>query len=164
MVPPFLKDIFEVDELKCQMIVRCPLSVGMLKSNPLTMMESVTVEDLATQKFVLPRSTSYIKYITEICEKHGFIPRVSYYTKYFYGISMSLGTSEEVFITDRFSHAYYNENCAYFDLPDTESGIMMSVRRHEFNKYAERFALSAIRNLQDDYLPCEMRKPDFKLA
>ena len=139
LINPFLSDLFETEELCWQMVAFCPLSVGMLKTNPLAQQKAVTVEDLKTQYFVLPQNTTYIQQINDLCTAHGFTPSVSYYSKFFHGISMCIGTNNEIFFTDRFLQSYYNDNCSYFDLPDTQSGIMMAVRRHEANLYVKAF-------------------------
>jgi DNA-binding transcriptional LysR family regulator len=147
LVNPFLSDLFDNEELKWQMVAVCPLSIGMLKTNPLARKESLTVEDLQTQQFVLTQNATYIRQITDLCEAHGFTPTVSYYSKFFHGISMCIGTNNEIFFTDRFLQSYHNENCAYFDLPHTKSGIMMAVRRHETNTYVGKFTETVLRIL-----------------
>ena len=79
------------------MIAICPLSVEMLKTNPLANRASLCVEDLRSQYFVLPQSTPFIKYISDICERHGFNPTISYYAEHFHAISMCIGTNNEAF-------------------------------------------------------------------
>lgn len=143
MITPYLNSIFNIEELKWQIVAYCPLSVGMLKTNPLAMKKSITVKDLETQHFVLPQSFEYTEYIAGICEKQGFTPTVSYYAKFFHGISMCIGNDNEVIVTDRFLQSYYNSDCKYFDLPDTESGVMMATRRYETNLLVENFAATA---------------------
>jgi len=145
MLIPYLNMIFNIEELKWQMIAHCPLSVGMLKTNPLAKKSSLTIKELETQRFVLPQNLEFTKYVSGICENHGFVPSVSYYAKYFHGISMCIGNDNEVIVTDRFLHSYYNSDCQYFDLPDTESGVMMATRRHESNILVQNFASNAIR-------------------
>lgn len=148
MVTPYLKEIFETDELEWKLVAHFPLSAGMLNTNPLAKKRFLTIKDLATQQFVMPQSSAYIKYITDICEKHGFTPRISYYSSFFHGIELCVSANNEVIITDRFFQAYYNDNLTYFDLPDTKSGILMTLRKHETNEYVDRFASVAVKRLK----------------
>jgi DNA-binding transcriptional LysR family regulator len=130
LVNPFLNELFKIEELEWENVACCPLSVGMLKTNPLAKKERLTIGDLKSQEFVFPQDSTYIRQITDLCiEKGGFVPKVAYYTKYFHGISMCIGANNEVFFTDKYMQSYYDENCAVFDLPEAESGVMMAWRK-----------------------------------
>lgn len=77
--------------------------------------------------------------VNGLCNAHGFTPRISYYTKYFSGMSLSVRKSNEIFITDRYMQEYYNQDCVYYDLPETESGILMAGRAGETNEVVLEF-------------------------
>ena len=148
LVNPFLSEIFSVEELEWEMIGRCPLSVGMLKTNLLAEKECLTIQDLKSQEFVLPQDTTYIRQITDMClEKGGFQPNISYYAKFFHGISMCIGRNNEIFFTDKYLQSYYDDNCAFYDLPDTQTGIMLARRKHETNKYVDSMVAVVKRKL-----------------
>lgn len=136
LVNPFLNELFRVDELEWEKVASCPLSVGMLKTNPLAKKGHLTIADLKNQEFVVPQDSTYIRQITDLCmEKGGFAPNVSYYTKYFHGISMCIGANNEVFFTDKYMQSYYDDNCAFFDLPEAESGVIMAWRKCKTKKH-----------------------------
>jgi DNA-binding transcriptional LysR family regulator len=136
LVNPFLNELFNVEELEWEKVACCPLSVGMLKTNPLAKKGHLTIADLKSQEFVVPQDSTYIRQISDLCmEKGGFVPNVSYYTKYFHGISMCLGANNEVFFTDKYMQSYYDENCAFFDLTEAESGVIMAWRKRKTKKH-----------------------------
>jgi len=137
-------DLFDMDNFNAQMVLTCPWSVGMLKSNPLSKKRSLTFADLRTQQFIVPQNNTFIGKITELCKAHGFAPSIAYYTRNFLCLSICICGSNEVYITDRYSQDYYDENCAYFDLPNTSSGVMMAVRRQNDNPLVDSFRHTAL--------------------
>jgi DNA-binding transcriptional LysR family regulator len=136
LVNPYLSELFKIEELEWERVACCPLAVGMLKTNPLAEKDHLTIADLKSQEFIFPQDSTYIRQITDLCmEKGGFAPSVSYYTKYFHGISLCLGANNEVFFTDKYMQSYYDENCAFFDLPEAESGVIMAWRKRITKKH-----------------------------
>lgn len=148
LVNSFITDFFDTDDFDWQIVLTCPWSVGMLKTNPLAKNKAVTYKDLKTQDLVLPQSDLFIQKTLALCEAHGFTPSISYYSNYFHGISFCISNNNEVYFTDRYLQDYYNNSCVCFDLPDTTSGVVMAVRKHEVNAYVEAFKRTALAKFQ----------------
>lgn len=139
LVNSYRQDLFDREDISWEMVLHCCWSVGMLKSNPLAGRTNICIEDLRMQGFVLPNDRFFGEMVNGLCNAHGFTPRISYYTKYFSGMSLSVRKSNEIFITDRYMQEYYNQDCVYYDLPETESGILMAGRAGETNEVVLEF-------------------------
>ena len=144
IVNSFRQELFDREDISWEVVLHCCWSVGMLRSNPLAQRKSICIEDLRMQGFVLPNDHFFAEMVNRICNEHGFTPRISYYTKYFSGMSLSVRRSNEIFITDRYMKEYYNPDCVYFDLPQTSSGVMMAGRANEANEEVLEFKKLAL--------------------
>ncbi|MDR1571523.1 MAG: LysR family transcriptional regulator [Clostridiales Family XIII bacterium] len=114
------------DDLSYEPVIVCPKLVCMLKSNPLSAKESITYEDLRTQKFVvnspLAMPMHYV-FIRENTLRHGFEPKIARYSKSTSGLISCLENDDEVVVCDMFLRDVDSEFLKVFELPDTFSGL-----------------------------------------
>ena len=133
MSNPFRSELFVADDIASEWILRCPWSVGMREINPLASKGRIDWIDLKTQQFVLPNSQEFIHKLNACCMEKGFTPRIGHMTRFFSGIAANVRRSDEVFLTDRYMNDYGREGYVYFDMPETESGILLATRKQEYN-------------------------------
>jgi DNA-binding transcriptional LysR family regulator len=120
----------------------CPKSVCMLKSNPLSSLDSITFEDLSDQSFLLvspSESPAYEGYVLHLCRSHGFEPKISRYINNSHGLFSSMQNDDEVIICDRYFRDFANPMVKCFDLPDTLSGMIAVWKKGNHNPYIKSF-------------------------
>lgn len=123
----------QIEDLKCEIIARFPLSVNMSPDNPMAQKRDLLMEDLKgmdlilISTFLMPNYESNI--LTSLCDKYGFKPKVAYYTisNSIDALVLNMKKINEVFISD----------CCMKEIPtlkriplkDTESGVVIAWRK-----------------------------------
>lgn len=130
---PYRRELFLNDGLKAEWLVRVPWSVGMLEENPLAKKSSLSWDDLRSQQFVVPNSSTFVNKVNGHCAQAGFRPRITHLNQHFSGLAINIQNNSEVFLTDRYLEDYGKPGYVYFDLPGTESGLIVVSRKKEFD-------------------------------
>lgn len=129
---PYQKDITARERIQSDWLIQLPLSVGMLKTNPLSKKKRINWIDLKDMEFVLPNSPLFIRLIDNYCTQAGFRPQIGYLCRFFSAVSSNICHDNEVFFTSRYMSDYMLEGYSYFDIPDsTGCGILMHTRKGE---------------------------------
>lgn len=130
------------DDFDWAQVSSCPKSVCMLKSNPLSRLDSITFDDLIDQSFLLVSpsdSPAYAGYVQQLCRSHGFEPKISRYIHNAHGLFSSMQGDDEVIICDKYFRDFENPMVKCFDLPDTLSGMIAVWKKSNQNPYIQSF-------------------------
>lgn len=130
---PFRQDLLNREGLTVEWLVRVPWSIGMRKTNPLASRQHLSWADLYRQKFVVPNSKAFIDQLNDCCEKAGFHPKISHITRFFSGLAINVQSDDECFLTDRCLTDYGKPDFVYFDMPGTNSGLIIVSRENELD-------------------------------
>lgn len=125
----FRKGMLDRPCIKGSHVLTTSWYAGMLPSNPLTEKQCLTFEDLKQQRFVLPSPqlfTDYYAFIEGMCKKHGYLPKVSFYTKNHMSLAVNVRSDDEVFLVDGYSALLMDSSCRFLKMTDADSGIMMA--------------------------------------
>ncbi len=129
------------DDLDWEEVVSCPELVCMLESHPLCRKETVSVEDLKDQNFLMMSPLTapfYYRLVRDLCLAHGFEPRISRYTNHPNSAIIDL-RDEDILICDRFLRHIDNPMIKCYELADTTSGLIAVWRRHDNNPLIRSF-------------------------
>lgn len=139
--------LFESEDLaegrfSTRLMLETPLAVVMLKSNPLASRSSISIADLAAQRFVVNSSAqvpAYISMLTKLCAEAGFRPQISRYITSAQAILVNLQGNDEVAIVDRMLRGLDDENFRFFELEGTSSGAIMVWQTQTQNTAVQKF-------------------------
>ena len=145
---PYYWELFNNDELRSRWIVHVHWSVGMMEENPLAQKERISWGDLRDMEFVIPGSQVFLRNLNEYCMRADYHPKVCYMVKHFSGLSINVQKENEIFLTDRFLEDYGKPGFRYFDMEDTESGLVLVSKK---NGVSERVR-TLLRFLEKDSL------------
>jgi len=128
-IPPFRKSVLNRSTIRTELVLTTNWYAGMLPTNPLAQKEHLTFEDLRQQQFILPSPQLFVDYfafIEGMCEKYGYSPNVSFYTKNHMSLPVNVRLDDEVFLVDGFSIHLNDTAYSYVKMLDAESGIIMA--------------------------------------
>ena len=142
-VATFRKELLERPAVKSVEILKTDWYAGMLPNNLLTQQETLTFGDLREQRFILPSPQlfgDYYTFIEGMCKHHGYLPKVSFFTKNHMSLSVNVRAEDEVFLVDGFSSLLKDEIFKFVKITGVKSGMMMA--------YSERNDKPIIQNFQ----------------
>lgn len=109
-----------------QEIMKVPVLACLLDTNPLSRKESITWEDLRSQRFITisgPVLVYQSELIRKLCGKHGFQPEFGGESQNAHGLSSALQQNDEVLICDKFLRGIESPLIRRFELPGETSSL-----------------------------------------
>jgi len=150
MEEPYFEDSWQYER-----IMEVPKLICMLKTNPLSEKESITYEDLKTQRFVmnsLDTFPTHYKFVREQTMKYaGFEPKVARWVTTPHDTIPSLEGNDEVAVCDMFLRDIENDFVCCFELPDTYSGLDAVWKKDNKNPYIRHYIDLAKKYLEEDF-------------
>lgn len=119
-----------------RIIATCPLTISMLKENPLASFDEVEVEMLKDYDFlcISPQYTlSYTGMIKDLCRQFGFSPNITRYTNSAMSLIYNLKSPKEIFVNDKFYRDTDGRDICQRPLKDTRSGVIAAWRKDNKN-------------------------------
>ncbi len=129
------------------MAVPSPLYAGLSETNPLSKREKLRMEDLKDVGFIMTNPNTeriYGKWIADLCEKHGYRPKVDQYITDGSVAFLSIN-DHNVFVTDKYYRDFQTKSVIFREIEETESGLLMIWKRGcrpvvaRFIEHAKRF-------------------------
>jgi len=137
MVMLIMDEPFFDEGWQWERIMEVPKLACMLKTNPLSKKDTITYEDLRTQRFIiLSRKVfpTHYTFIREQTMKHaGFEPIVARYSNSIHNMIPDLCNNDEVVICDMYLRDVFSANIKQFELPSTLSGLNAIWRKNNKN-------------------------------
>ena len=115
-------------------LVSTPLTAFMLRTNPLSCRDSVSISDLRAQKFFLPnanKNPEYFHMIMDYFYRNGIIPQIAGYTSSIAEGILNLQDNDEVNIADQFLMELSHPDCVRVPIRETESGLIILWRKND---------------------------------
>lgn len=115
-----------------------PKVVCMLKTNPLSQKEQITVSDLRDQRFVILSPTelpSHYQLVKHYCNACSFEPKIARYAPNANSLVSSLRKNDEVLICDRYLRGVNYKHMTLFELPEIESGLVAVWKKNNNNPW-----------------------------
>jgi len=132
----FMDQLGASPELACRELLEMPLSVFMLKSNPLSGRSSITVSDLKSQKVIFPKESSYDHYansVLSIFANEGVAPMMAARVGSTGEGVLNLQEDDEVIILNRLASLAHRTDCVDVPLESSRSGLAIATRAADAN-------------------------------
>lgn len=146
--PKFTEEAVAAQEdLDCFMAMPSPLYAGLSENNPLSRQKTLRMEDLKDVGFIMTNPNTeqiYGQWITELCERHGYRPKVDQYITDANAAFLS-SNDHNVFIVDKYYRDFQAKSVVFRKIEDTESGLLMIWKKNcrpvvaRFAEYARQF-------------------------
>ena len=123
-------------------ILRVPLLACMLNTNPLSQKESITWDDLRSQRFISisdPAMTYQAELTETLCRRHGFVPDFGSTSQNAHGLSSALQYNNEVLLCDRFLRGIDSPLFKHCELPEESSALCAVSLQKNQNPYINPF-------------------------
>lgn len=123
-------------------ILQVPLLACVLNTNPLSRKQTITWNDLRTQRFITisdPVLAYQLEMTRDLCEKHGFVPEYGSKSQNAHGLSSALQHNDEVLVCDRFLRGIESPLIKRFELPEESSALCAVYVQENKNPYIEPF-------------------------
>ena len=127
----FMDQLKAFPELACRELLEMPLSVFMLKSNPLSGRSSIAVTDLKPQKVIFPKESSYDHYansVLGIFADEGVAPMMAARVSSTGEGVLNLQEDDEVIILNRLASLAHRTDCVGVPLENSRSGLAIAMR------------------------------------
>ena len=122
--------------------VNVPNLVIMHRDNPLAQRETLTMEDLKDEEFVMlapSDNASYFERIYLLCAKHGFQPKISGFMPTFRSMITTLIQNQKgVVISNPFISGADHPDLRAFELQGTNAGMVVAWKKKTTNKYVQK--------------------------
>ena len=127
----FMDQLRASPELACRELLEMPLSVFMLKSNPLSNRSSISVSDLKSQKVIFPKESSYDHYansVLGIFANEGVTPMMAARVSSTGEGVLNLQEDDEVIILNHLASLANRTDCVGVPLENSRSGLVIAMR------------------------------------
>jgi len=129
--------------LQWERIMEVPKLVCMLKTNPLSEKESISYEDLRSQRFVMNSIKvfpAYYEFVRAQTMKYGgFEPIIARFAQNPNDLIANLEFDDEVVVCDMYLRDVDSDFLKCFELPDTKSGLDAIWRKDNYSPYIQRY-------------------------
>lgn len=143
--PKFIEEALTArEDLDYFMAVPSSLYAGLSENNPLSRWEKLRMEDLRDVGFIMPNPNTermYGKWLTKLCERHGYRPKADQYITDGSVAFLSIN-DHNVFVTDKYYRDFQTKSVVFREIEDTESGILM-IWKKNCRPVVARFAAHA---------------------
>ena len=141
------REWLEKNGIRCMVIEECPCVASVHKSNPLFQKESLSFEDIRSEKVVGINkmiSPLYMEMVEDVYKKHGCLPQYALFASSQISALANLRLGRGIMITDRFFYDNDNPNIRHFTLEDTKSGLIVAWHAETENHYIDLLAREII--------------------
>lgn len=141
------KAVQQHQDLSCFLALPSPLFACLAEDSPLAQKEILTLEELKDTPFVIseaPEDYWYLHWLTELCRRHGFTPRIDRGMIGGAGAYLQV-TKDNLLITDKYYHVFRRHSFVFREIRGTESGLLMIWRTdcsgqiRQFINHARKF-------------------------
>lgn len=125
-----------------KLYMNLPETVIMHHSNPLAQRETITMEDLKDEEFIVLSPTdnaSYFERVFLLCSKHGFRPNVGLFMPNFRSMIINLiQTKRGVIVTNQLISDAHHPDLRNFQITGTNAGMLVAWKQENTNKYLHK--------------------------
>lgn len=119
-----------------------PETVIMHHTNPLAQRETITMEDLRDEEFIVLSPTdnaSYFERVYLLCSKHGFRPNIELFMPNFRSMLINLiQTKRGVVLTNQLIADAHHPDLKHFQITGTNAGMLVAWKQENKNKYLSK--------------------------
>lgn len=122
----------------------------MLKTNPLAARESLTMDDLREQRFVVLSPSelpSHYQLVKHFCNAHNFDPKIARYAPNANALVSCLRANNEVIICDHYLRGVDYNHLKSFELPEIRSGLIAVWKKGNDNPWIGLYLEKLMENL-----------------
>lgn len=123
----------------CKVYMNLPEVVIMHHTNPLAQHETITMEDLKDESFMVLSPTdnaSYFERVYLLCSKHGFRPNIELFMPNFRSMIVNLiQTKRGVILTNPLISDAHHPDLRHFEITNTNAGMLVAWKPDNANIY-----------------------------
>lgn len=125
-----------------KLYMNLPEMVIMHHTNPLAQRETITMEDLKDESFIVLSPTenaSYFERVNLLCAKHDFRPNIELFMPNFRSMIINLiQTKRGVILTNQLISDAHHPALRNFEITGTNAGMLVAWKKENTNKYLQK--------------------------